>query len=596
MEGCQKQTINMKNNIYNNFAHLWAHIEVKHKNKLYLLLIFMFLTSILEVVSIGAVVPFLAALTAPQGIFDHHLAQPLIVFFGVTNPQQLLLFLTISFSFFAVMSGLVRLALLWIQTRVSHAIGADLAKSMYRRTLFQPYETHISQNSSKVISSIAVKSSQIVTNILMPALIVISSLMILIVILLMLIIINPIVAVSTFVLFGLFYLSIVKVVKNKLLANGEVISDRQNEVIKALQEGLGGIRDVLLDGTQAIYTKTFHKSDIPLRKAQGDNQIIGSSPRFIIEAIVIVLFAFMSLFLVNKSGGIQFAIPLLGALALGAQRMLPLIQQIFHSWSAIIGSQAVLRDTLEMLNQEIYQNKTLHKDMEITFEKEISLNNVYYRYNTGPWILKNLNLNIEKGSCVGFIGATASGKSTLLDILMSLLLPKKGTLNVDGKTLTQDNNHLWQSYISHVPQQVFLSDSTIAENIAFGIPLKDIDFDRVKDAAKRAKVYDEINALVDGFRTITGENGIGLSGGQRQRIGIARALYKKSAVIILDEATNALDDNTEREVMEIIHNMSNKITILIIAHRLTTLKKCDVIYELKKGVIVKSGTYSEIVN
>ncbi|MBT5399328.1 ABC transporter ATP-binding protein [bacterium] len=555
----------------------------------------MLLTSILEVISIGAVVPFLAALTAPERIFDHHLAQPLIVFFGITNPQQLLLLLTIFFSFFAIMSGVVRLALLWIQTRVSHAIGADLAKSMYRRTLFQPYETHISRNSSKVISSIAVKSSQIVTNILTPALIVISSAMILIVILLILILINPIVAVSTFVLFGLFYLSIVKVVKNKLLANGEVISVRQNEVIKVLQEGLGGIRDVLLDGTQAIYTKTFHKSDLKLRKAQGDNQIIGSSPRFIIEAIVIVLFAFMSLFLVNKNGGIQFAIPLLGALALGAQRILPLIQQIFHSWSSIIGSQAVLRDTLEMLNQEIYQNKTLYKDSEITFEKEISLNSVQYRYKTGPWILKNLNLNIKKGSCVGFIGTTASGKSTLLDVLMSLLLPKKGTLNVDGKAVTQNNNQLWQSYISHVPQQVFLSDSTIAENIAFGIPLKDIDFDRVKDVAKIAKVYDEINALVDGFSTITGENGIGLSGGQRQRIGIARALYKKSAVIILDEATNALDDNTEREVMEIIHNMSNKITILIIAHRLTTLKKCDVIYELKNGVIVKSGTYSEIV-
>jgi len=556
----------------------------------------MFLTSILEVISIGAVVPFLGALTAPQQIFDHHLAQPFIVFFGITNPQQLLLLLTIFFSFFAIMSGVVRFALLWIQNRVSHAIGADLSKSMYRRTLFQPYETHISRNSSEVISSIAVKSSQIVSNILMPVLIIVSSVMILIVILLLLIIINPIVAISTLVLFGLFYLSIVKFVKNKLLANGEVISVRQSEVIKALQEGLGGIRDVLLDGTQNIYCKIFHQSDLKLRKAVADNQIIGSSPRYIIESIVIVFFAFISLFLVNKNGGIEFAIPLLGALALGAQRVLPLLQQIFHSWSSINGSQGVLRDILELLNQEIYQNKTLFKDSEITFEKEISLNGVQYRYNTGPWVLKNLNLNIEKGSCVGFMGTTASGKSTLLDILMSLLLPKKGTFNVDGKAVTQNNNHLWQSYISHVPQQVFLSDSTIAENIAFGIPYKDIDFDRVKDAAKRAKVYDEINALVDGFSTITGENGIGLSGGQRQRIGIARALYKKSAVIILDEATNALDENTEREVMETIHNMSKKITILIIAHRLTSLKKCDVIYKLNKGVIVKSGTYNDMVN
>ena len=383
--------------------------------------------------------------------------------------------------------------------------------------------------------------------------------------------------------------------ENKLLDNGEVISVRQNEVFKALQEGLGGIRDVLLDGTQNIYCKIFHQSDLKLRRAVADNQIIGSSPRYIIESIVIVFFAFMSLFLVNKNGGIEFAIPLLGALALGAQRVLPLLQQIFHSWSSINGSQGILRDILELLSQEINQNKILNKDSEIEFEKEISLTSAQYRYNTGPWILKNLNLNIEKGSCVGFIGATASGKSTLLDVLMSLLSLKKGTLSIDGKTVTQNNNHLWQSHISHVPQQVFLSDSTIAENIAFGIPYKDIDFDRVEGAAKRAKVYDEINALIDGFSTITGENGIGLSGGQRQRIGIARALYKRSSVIILDEATNALDENTEREVMETIHNMPNKITILIIAHRLTTLKKCDVIYELKNGVIVNSGAYSEIV-
>ena len=585
----------MKSDIYSNFVELWAHVEVRYKRKLFLLIIFMLLTSILEVVSIGAVVPFLGALTAPQIFFDHHLAQPFIDLFGITSPQQLLLLLTIVFSFFAIMSGLVRFALLWIQNRLSHAIGADLSKSMYIRTLYQPYETHIGRNSSEVISSIAVKSSQIVSNILMPAMIIVSSLMILIVILLLLILINPIVAISTLALFGMFYLSIVKFVKNKLLDNGEVISVRQNEVFKALQEGLGGIRDVLLDGTQNLFCKIFHESDLKLRKAVADNQIIGSSPRYIIEALVIVLFSFFSLILVNKNGGIEFAIPLLGALALGAQRVLPLVQQIFLSWSSINGSQGLLRDILELLSQEIIQNKILNKDSEIEFEKEISLNSAQYSYKRGPLVLKSVNLKIEKGSCVGFIGTTASGKSTLLDVLMSLLSLKKGTLSIDGKIVTQNNNHLWQSHISHVPQQVFLSDSTIAENIAFGIPYENIDFDRVEEAAKRAKVYDEIDALDDGFSTITGENGIGLSGGQRQRIGIARALYKRSSMIILDEATNALDENTEREVMEAIHNMSNKITILIIAHRLTTLKKCDVIYELKNGVIVNSGPYSEIV-
>nr|WP_271773190.1 ABC transporter ATP-binding protein [Candidatus Pseudothioglobus singularis] len=563
---------------------------------MFLLLLFMFLASILEVISIGAVIPFLGALTAPQQIFEHQLAQPLIIFFGIKDSQQLLLTLTVLFSLAAIVSGVVRVILLWTQTRVSHNIGASLSKNMYQRTLLQPYEVHICRNSSEIISSISVKSNQIVTNILMPVLIIINSVITLIIFLLILITINPVIATSSLLFFSLFYLFMVLFVKRKLTENGEIMSVRQDEVIKSLQEGLGGIRDVLLDGTQKIYCKIFHQSDLKLRKAQADNQIIGSSPRFIIESIVIVLIAFIALFLVNKNGGIEFAIPFLGALALGAQRVLPLLQQVFQSWSSIRGSQGILRDINKLLNQEIYQNETLSTSSEISFDKEISLNNVSYRYNQGPLVLKELNLKITKGDCIGFMGATASGKSTLLDILMSLLLPTKGTLSIDGREVTQKNKHLWRELISHVPQHVFMSDSTVAENIAFGIPYRDIDFDRVKHAAKNAKVYEEINALINGFNTNIGENGVSLSGGQRQRIGIARALYKKSSVIILDEATSALDEKTESEVMDVIYNISQKITILIIAHRLTTLKKCKVIYELSEGTVLKSGSHKDMVS
>jgi ATP-binding cassette subfamily B protein len=456
---------------------------------------------------------------------------------------------------------------------------------------------HLSRNSSEVISGISIKSSQVVTNILMPTFTIISSILILTLILVLLVIMNPVMAIFTIGLFGLFYAFIIFFVKKRLMINSEIMSHKQNEVIKSLQEGLGGIRDVLLDGVQNVYCKIFHHSDLVLRKAQADNQVIGGSPRFAIESISIVLIAFLAFFLVNEKGGIEFAVPILGALALSAQRALPLLQQIFQSWSSIRGSQDILQDILSFLNQKIPSHADLDLKERLAFKNSISLTMAGYKYNSGaPWVFKNLNLNIKKGSCVGFIGATGSGKSTLLDIIMSLLPLKQGFLAIDGEVITLKNQHLWQSHISHVPQHVFLSDATIAENIAFGIPLKDINYNRLREAAIGAQILEVINTLNDGFNTITGERGVKFSGGERQRIGIARALYKKSNVIILDEATSALDSETESAVMEIINNMQVKITILIIAHRLSTLKKCDQIYELDKGVIIKSGTYKDIIN
>ena len=590
-----KNKASIKTSARHNFLELWSHISGPHRKKLVLLLALMLFASIVEVISIGAVIPFLGALTAPKEIFSHQISLPIIDFFNTTTPQEFSLLLTVLFVIAALVSGMVRVALLWSQTKVGHSIGADLSKSMYKRTLFQPYEMHIVRNSSEIISGISVKSSQIVTNILMPTFIIIGSVLMLTMILAFLVVMNPVIAIYILILFGLFYLFIVLVVKRRLTVNSEIMSGRQNEVIKALQEGLGGIRDVLLDGTQHIYCKVFNYADLELRKAQADNQIIGGSPRYVIESIIIALIAILALYLVKDRGGIEFAIPVLGALALGAQRVLPLLQQIFQSWSSIRGSQGILEDIIELLNQDISRVDTLQEG-EVKFEKNILLSMVSYRYKRGPWILRDLSLNIKKGDCVGFIGTTGSGKSTLLDVVMSLLSPKQGSLIVDGQKITPENQHMWQKGISHVPQHVFLSDSTIAENIAFGVPYEHIDFDRVKSAAKDAVILKDIEVLDNGFNTVTGENGVQLSGGQRQRIGIARALYKKSDLIILDEATSALDDKTELSVMSTINKKSEKKTVLIIAHRLTTLKKCNVIHRLDKGAIVESGTYDEIVN
>jgi ATP-binding cassette subfamily B protein len=289
-------------------------------------------------------------------------------------------------------------------------------------------------------------------------------------------------------------------------------------------------------------------------------------------------------------------IPILGALALGAQRLLPFLQQAYSSWTTIRGTQASLKDILTLLDQPIPSHDKNKISYPLNFKKNITIENLGFRYNLqSAYVLKELNLTIEKGSCVGFIGTTGSGKSTLLDILMGLLEPTNGHLKIDGQIISSNNNHAWQYHIAHVPQNIFLADSSIEENIAFGLPKKEIDKNRVKEAAQLAQLSSVIEALPDQYQTIVGERGIRLSGGQRQRIGIARAFYKKADIMIFDEATSSLDTETEQAVMKAIQNYSKNLTLLIIAHRLSTLENCTKIVELDNGRIKRIGLYSDIV-
>jgi ATP-binding cassette subfamily B protein len=276
----------------------------------------------------------------------------------------------------------------------------------------------------------------------------------------------------------------------------------------------------------------------------------------------------------------------LGALALGAQRLLPTLQQAYASWSSIVGSQAAIENVLNLLNKPLLINSIPSNDGKLLFSNQIELCEVWFRYAPElPWVFQNLNLNIKKGKRIGFIGVTGGGKSTLLDIIMGLLSPSKGALKIDGQRISATNLAAWQANIAHVPQTIFLSDATIAENIAFGVALQDIDLDRVKRAAQQAQISTTIESMKLQYSTIVGERGIKLSGGQRQRIGIARALYKEANVLILDEATSALDSETEQAVVEAIENLSPDLTILVIAHRVSTLKSCSQIIELNQGLI-----------
>jgi len=285
--------------------------------------------------------------------------------------------------------------------------------------------------------------------------------------------------------------------------------------------------------------------------------------------------------LAKSSGGVSVAIPILGALALGAQRMLPMLQQVYGAWTNIRGGKILLVETIKLLEQPLPPYVNDPNNLPLIFKEKIDLRNIFFKYSlSSEWILSNLNLTIYKGTRVGFIGKTGSGKSTLLDIVMGLLEPNKGALEIDGKRITNINRRGWQNHIAHVPQSIYLADSSIMENIAFGIEKSEIDFPRVITAAKQAQIDDDISTWPDKYETHVGERGIRLSGGQRQRIGIARALYRQANVIIFDEATSSLDADTEQAVMQAIDGLSSDLTILIIAHRLSTIRNCDQVVDL----------------
>ena len=574
---------------------LWHHITPRRRGQFGLLLVLMIGASFAEIISIGAVLPFLAVLTAPERIFQLSAAQPFIKALGMKNPSQLLLPLTIIFGLAALLSGGVRLFLLWASTRLSYATGADLSISIYRRTLYQPYSVHVARNSSEIINGISTKTNTVIytfTSILN----LISSSIILLAILITLVSVDPVIALAAFGGFGLLYALIIKITQSRLVVNSQRIAHESTQVIKSLQEGLGGIRDVLIDGTQAAYCQIYRNADLPLRHAQGNNLFISMSPRYALEALGMLLISALAYMLALQPNGIAKAIPVLGVLALGAQRLLPILQLAYSSLSTIQGGQASLMDALELLEQPLPDYADQPPAKPLMFRKQIELKNLSFRYtDQTPLVLNNLNLKISKGSRTGFIGVTGSGKSTLLDVVMGLLQPTDGALEIDGQSITSANNRAWQAHIAHVPQAIYLSDSTIEENIAFGIPKGNIDHKRVKQAAQQAQIAHIIESWPKKYKTYVGERGIRLSGGQRQRIGIARALYKQADVIIFDEATSALDNDTEQAVMEAIESLGNELTILIIAHRLTTLKNCTQVVELGEKGIKRIGTYGDIV-
>jgi ABC-type multidrug transport system fused ATPase/permease subunit len=577
-------------------SRLWHHLGRRRRRQVVLIVALMFVAALAEVLSLGSVLPFVGILAAPDVVWKHRVLARVARSVGIFSSDGLVLPLTLAFVAAALLAGAIRVLLLWASTRFTFAAGADLSMDVYRRTLYQPYSVHLARSSSEVISGIANKVSGTVLGVLFPALTLLSSVVLLLALMAALVAISPVVALIATIGFGGGYALITRISHHRLRLNSEHIAHEQTQLIKALQEGLGGIRDVLLDGTQPVYCGIYGRADQSLRHALGSNVFIAQSPRFAIEALGMVLIAALAYGLSRQPGGVSTALPVLAALAVGAQRMLPALQQGFGAWATIAGNQASLADTVELLDQPMPAAASEPAPEPLPFRESIRFDAVRFRYNAdGPWVLDGFDLTIRKGDRVGFVGITGSGKSTALDLLMGLLMPCGGRLLVDEEPITGPRIRAWQRTIAHVPQSIYLSDSTLGENIAFGVSREKIDLERVRHAAHKAQIAEFIESRPEGYDAFVGERGVRLSGGQRQRIGIARALYKQASVLILDEATSALDNATERSVMDSIDGFDKDLTVLLIAHRLSTVKRCDSIVELAQGRVKAQGAYDQLI-
>ena len=566
-------------------CRLWAQLSKRRHRQLGAVMVMMIASSFAEMLSLAAVVPLLAVLAEPERIWGTGIIQFFAGLMDWQQPRDLIVPLCLVFAGAAIVAGSVRLLTLRSTIGLANGIGSDLGIAVYTHTIYQPYAVHLQKNSSDQISTIASEVQQVVS-ILKDLLQLFTAGFVSLGLVSLLLWLQPWVtlAVSAVVSFGYGLATIYS--KRQLKWLGPDIKEGQAKRIQILQEGLGAIRDVILDSKHPAYITFYGQVERRLYRSRGHGQFLSMAPRYGMEAVGLVAISMAALWLTNGEKGLIGVLPVLGALALGAQRLLPLLQLIYSSWSGCRLNLPALASVLSCLEQPIPESELLPPVASLIFENEIKLDGISFRYSPDQsWVLRDLNLTIHRGERIGILGETGSGKSTLVDVLMGLLEPSSGDVLVDGELLNGNRLRAWRSAIAHVPQNIFLSDATIAENIAFGVRKENIDYVRLKKCAQQAQIAGFIESLPGGYETQTGERGVMLSGGQRQRIGIARALYKQVSLLVLDEATSALDEITESQVVEAIQSLSPHLTIVMIAHRLSTLEHCDRLIRVKDKCI-----------
>ena len=567
---------------------IWRHLEKRRKIQLLIFSILNLLSSFSESFSIAMTLPLISVLIDPNQMWKIQWIQKLFLAFGINQSSQLITPITAIFIFASLLSTFIKLFILRTNNFFAASIGNDISCLIYSTILNQPYEKQIEINSSEAISA-ATNYADATREAIYASLNFLSYSSFVLTIEVTLFIFNWKVALASILVFGISYFLVSYKSKLKILKNGKVIANFGKERVKSIQEGLGSIRDVLLGSKQKIFIDKYSKIDLTFRKKAASNKFITFSPRYIIENIGFIFLAIIAYSLAGNKNGTSNILPILGTFAVAAQKLLPSMQQCYNSLGTIRSNKSSVEKVLIILNQKNYIYN-LDGIKPFNFKSEIKLSKISFKYlNSNKYILNEVDINIKKGERIGIIGSTGSGKSTFTDILMGLLKPISGQIRIDNVDLYSEKNPLnifkWRLAISHVPQNIYLSDCTIAENIAFGIPLKEIDFKKVENAAFRAKIDYFINGTKNKYLTKVGENGIKLSGGERQRIGIARALYHNSQIIVFDEATSALDDKTESEVISSLNQLDEDLTIIIIAHRLTTLDICNRVLKVEDSKI-----------
>ena len=568
--------------INSSFVRLWQHISGKQKKHLALLVILMLAGACAEIFSLGMVIPFLAAMIQPDKFFFKQPFSTMFCHLGLSQAPSAQIVLTLLFILGVIASGIVRVMLLWAQTRIGNAIGSDLGSAAYEKTLKQLYLKHTQQNSSEIIATLQTKLNTTIYFVVIPSLTFITSIFLGLAILFAAAWLEPLTTISVSFLFVSIYFGIWAISKRRIGRNSVLVRDQQNVVVQKIMEGLGAIRDILLDESQAQYVRDYRLADSRLRRSYGNLAIFAGLPRPVLESAGLIALTGCAFCLLRQNPDAGTALQVVGVMALTAQKVLPLIQQAYSSWVSMNGGLGCLKDVLKLLEQPITLGKNKTSKCRCLFKKQIELRNAFFRYSgSQPWILKGTSFSIIKGSCVGIEGKTGVGKSTCVDLLMGLLIPEEGKILVDGEPLSHSDLQGWRKNIAHVPQSIYLTDNTIAENIAFGIPLKKINMHRVRKAAKKAEIADFIESTPEAYETKVGERGIRFSGGQRQRVGIARALYKEKSLLVLDEATSALDPETEEIILSNIRKTNKTQTIIIISHRKKTLQICNKIIKIK---------------
>ena len=558
---------------------IWSNLTLKRKLQSFLVFCLMIFSAICEIASLGTIYPFLDYLENEN--------QELLIFkyLNIDNSQNMLVYLTISLIVIILLAGFLRIITLYYNYQLSAFIGNDISCGFYDRVINQRYIDYLYSNSNVIINS-STDGINNATAFIFFTLQFLTSLLISLCIFTTLVLINWKIAFLLFFVFSIVYLVLSLVSRKTISNNSKSIVFSREKHIQVVQEGLGSMREIIMNQQQNVYFDKYKKHDFNLRIKQAQNNTLAAFPRYALESFGISFIVLLAFFQISVNQENTTLIPLLGSIAFASQRLLPGIQTCYASVSGMRSGSANVEKVLNLYKNNKFKEKINSKTLNNFNFKKVLFKNVSFQYkNKSKTVLESIDFKINQGDIIGIIGTTGSGKSTFLDILMGLLKPTRGEILIDNEQLYKKNYFKtilsWRSIISHVPQELFLLDDSFLSNIAFGVPKKEIDYDWVKECAKLAQINDYIINTKYGYQTIIGERGIQLSGGQKQRIGIARAFYRKSKVLILDEATSALDQKTESKIIKSIHDFEMPITLIMVAHRLSSLNRCDRIYKLE---------------